>query len=80
MSHETDEEELSRDISGDISGHILGVEAREAEAIEAMSVFSEALDFAKDQIKKAREMIAKANLFLSKVESECQAETIRLKR
>jgi len=45
-----------------------------------MSISSEALDSAKDQIKKAQEMIAKANLLLFKAEPECQAETIRLEK
>ena len=41
-----------------------------------MSVSSEALAFAKNQIKRAREMIAKANFLLSKAEPECQPENI----
>jgi len=45
-----------------------------------MAIFSEALDFAKTQIKKAREMITKANLLLSKAEPASQAETLRLKK
>ena len=54
------------------------LEAREAEVTEAMAVSSKTLDFAKCQIKKAREIIAKANFLLFKAEPESQAETIRL--
>ena len=43
-----------------------------------MFVSSEAFAFAKDQIKRARGMTVKANLFLSKAELECQVETILL--
>jgi len=56
------------------------LEAQDAKAIEAISVSGEALDSAKNQIKKVREIIAKANLLLSKAELECQAETIRLEK
>jgi len=63
-----------------ISQEFKSLEARDAEAIEVMSISSEAFDSAKDQIKKAWEMIAKANLLLSKTEPECQAETIRLEK
>jgi len=44
-----------------------------------MVVSSESLDVARDQIKKAKEMIAKANLILSKAEPVSQAKTIYLK-
>ena len=64
----------------DISQELKSLEARDAEATEAMSVSSEALDSAKDQIKRVREMIAKANLLLSKAEPKCRAEIIRLKK
>ena len=63
-----------------ISQEFKSLEARDAEAIEVMSVSSETLDSAKDQIKRARKMIAKANLLLSKAELEYQAETIRLEK
>ena len=43
-----------------------------------MAISSEEVDFAKSQIKKAREMIAKANLLLFKVEPASHAETVRL--
>ena len=43
-----------------------------------MAVSNKALDAARDQIKKAKEMIAKANFFLSKVDPVSQAKTIRL--
>ena len=63
-----------------VSQELKSLEPQEAEAIEAMSIFSKALDFAKNQIKRAREMTTKANLLLSKAESECQAETIQLEK
>ena len=43
-----------------------------------MVVSSEALDFARSQIKKARKIIVKANFLLSKAELVSQAETIQL--
>ena len=45
-----------------------------------MAISSKALDFAKSHIKKAREMIGKANLLLSKAEPASQAESIRLEQ
>jgi len=70
--------ETSQEVEA-ISQELKSIETRDAEAIEAMSVSSEALVFVKGQIKKAQEMITKANL-LSKAEPECQAEIIRLKK
>ena len=43
-----------------------------------MVISSEALDAARDQIKKVNEMIAKANLILSKAEPVSQAKAIYL--
>ena len=43
-----------------------------------MADSNKALDDTRDQIKKAKEIIAKANLLLSKVEMVSQAETISL--
>ena len=43
-----------------------------------MVVFSETLDAAKNQIKKVEEMIARANIILSKAKPVRQAETILL--
>jgi len=54
------------------------LEALEAEVTEAMAVSTEALDAVRDQIKRAKEMIAKANLFLFKTELVSEAEAIRL--
>ena len=68
--------ETSQDVEG-VSKKLKSLKAHEAKAIEAMSVSSKVLDFAKDQIKRSREMIAKANLLLSKAESESQSETVR---
>jgi len=69
--------EMSQEVEAQ-SQELKSLEAREAEVAEAMVVFSEALYAARDQIKKVKEMIAKANLILSKAESVSQAEAIRL--
>ena len=63
-----------------VSRELKSLEARDAKAIEAMSISNEALAFAKDQIKRVRKMIAKANFLLFKSELECQAETIWLEK
>jgi len=61
-----------------ISQELKSLDAREAEVAKAMVVSSEALDAAKNQIKKAGEMIARDNIILSKTEPVRQAETIYL--
>ena len=61
-----------------LSQELKSLEAQEAEVAEAKVISSEALDAARDQIKKAKEMNAKANLILSKAEPMSQAETIPL--
>ena len=71
--------EMSQEVEV-VSRDLKSLEAREVEAIECNVISSEALDFARDQIKRAREIIAKANLLLSKAEPECQAEIIRLEK
>ena len=48
-----------------VSQELKSLEAREAEVIEAMVISTEVLDAARDQIKKEKEMIAKANFLLS---------------
>ena len=53
-----------------VSQKLKSLEPREAEVTEAITISSEALDFAEGQIKKAQEMIANANLLLSKTLSE----------
>ena len=71
--------ETSREVEA-LSQELKSLEAREAEVAEAMIVSSEVLNAARDQIKKAKKMIAKANLILSKAEPMSQAKTIRWKR
>ena len=61
-----------------ISQELKSLDAREVEVAKAMVVSSEALDAAKNQIKKAGEMIARDNIILSKTEPVRQAETIYL--
>ena len=56
--------ETSQEVEA-ISQELESLETQVVEAIEAMFVSSEALDFANDQTKRAREMIAKANLLLA---------------
>ena len=62
-----------------ISQELKTLDAREAEVAKAMVVSSEALNAAKNQIKKV-EIIARANIILSKAEPVRQAETIRWRR
>ena len=61
-----------------ISQELKTLDAWEVEVSEAIVVSSEALDAAKNQIKKAEEMITRANTILSKAEPVRQAETIWL--
>ena len=63
-----------------VSQELKSIKARDSEAIEVIHISSETFDSAKDQIKKAREMIAKANPLLSKAALECKVETIRLEK
>jgi len=69
--------ETSQEVEA-LSQELKSLEAREAEVAEMMPVSSEALDDARDQIKKVKEMIEKSNIILSKAEPENQAETILL--
>jgi len=61
-----------------ISQELKTSDAWEVEVLEAIVVSSEALDAAKNQIKKAEEMITRANTILSKAEPVRQAEIIWL--
>ena len=61
-----------------ISQGLKTLDAQEVEVSEAIVISGEALDAAKNQIKKAEEMIIRANIIFSKAEPMRQAETIRL--
>ena len=61
-----------------ITEELKTLDAREAEISKAIVISSEALEGAKDQLKKAEEMIARAKTIISKVEPVRQAETICL--
>ena len=70
--------EISKEAEA-ISEELKILDVREAEISEAIVISSEALEGAKDHLKKAGEMIARAKTIISKVEPVHQAETICLK-
>ena len=60
--------EMSQEIKV-VSQKLKSLEAQKAEVTEAMTFSNEVLDVARDQIKRAKEMITNANLLLSKAEA-----------